>query len=63
MNISVNGCKVELTDMGSILSYKKNVIRNIKILKLELKEEKEKLKKVEEFLKSKDNVANNKHDE
>ena len=63
MNISVNGCKVELTDMDSILSYKKKVIRNIKILKLELKEEKEKLKKVEEFLKSKDNVANNKHDE
>jgi hypothetical protein len=63
MNISVNGCKVELTDMGSILSYKKKVIRNIKILTLELKEEKEKLKKVEEFLKSKDNVANNKHDE
>ena len=63
MNISVNGCKVKLTDMGSILSYKKNVIRNIKILKLELKEEKEKLKKVEEFLKSKDNAANNKYDE
>jgi hypothetical protein len=62
MNISVNGCKVELTDMGSILSYKKNVIRNIKILKLELNEENEKLKKVEEFLKSKDNTANNKHD-
>jgi hypothetical protein len=56
MNISVNGCKVELTDMGSILSYKKNVVRNIKILKLELIEEEKKLKSVEEFLNNLDNI-------
>ena len=51
MEITVNGCKVEMTSLPDIISYKKRLYQSIVNLKEELKEKEDSLKKVETYLK------------
>ena len=51
MEITVNGCKVEMTSLPDIISYKKRLYQSIVNLREELKEKEADLKKVETYLK------------
>ena len=51
MEITVNGCKVEMTSLPDIISYKKRLYQSIVNLKEELKEKEDSLKKVETYSK------------
>ena len=50
MEITVNGCKVEMTGLNDIISYKKRLYQDIVNLKEELKEKEAELKKFETYL-------------
>tara|TARA_Y100000817_G_C16450298_1_gene364723 strand:+ start:191 stop:451 length:261 start_codon:yes stop_codon:yes gene_type:complete len=50
MEITVNGCKVEMTGLNDIISYKKRLYQDIVNLKEELKEKEEELKRFETYL-------------
>ena len=51
MEITVNGCKVEMTGLNDIISYKKRLYQEVVNLREELKEKEADLKKVETYLK------------
>ena len=51
MEITVNGCRVQMTSLPDIISYKKRLYQNIVNLKEELKEKEEELKRFETYLK------------
>ena len=51
MEITVNGCKVEMTSLPDIISYKKRLYQSIVNLREELKEKEADLKKAETYLK------------
>ena len=51
MEINLNGCKVEMTSLPDIISYKKRLYQSIVNLKEEIKEKEDSLKKVETYLK------------
>jgi len=51
MEITVNGCRVQMTSLPDIISYKKRLYQSIVNIKEELKEKEESLKKAETYLK------------
>ena len=51
MEITVNGCKVQMTSLSDIISYKKRLYQSIVNIKEELKEKEEELKRFETYLK------------
>ena len=50
METTVNGCKVEISGLPDIISYKKRLYQEIVNLKEELKEKEAELKKFETYL-------------
>ena len=50
MEITVNGCKVQMTSLPDIISYKKRLYQDIVNLKEELKEKEAELKKFKTYL-------------
>ena len=56
MEVMINGCKVGISGLPDIISYKKRLYQEIVNLKEELKEKQEALDKVEKYL-----YANCKH--
>lgn len=50
MDIIVNGCTVTLSDLDSIISYKKNLSQSVFNLEKELKEKREELNRVKLYL-------------
>ena len=44
MEITVNGCRVQMTSLSDIISYKKRLYQNIVNIKEELKEKEDELK-------------------
>ena len=51
MEITVNGCRVQMTSLSDIISYKKRLYQSIVNIKEELKEKEEELKRFETYLK------------
>ena len=51
MEVMINGCRVQITNLSDIVAYKKRLYQEVVNLREELKEKEADLKKVETYLK------------
>lgn len=51
MEVMINGCRVQITNLPDIIAYKKRLYQEVVNLREELKEKEADLKKVETYLK------------
>ena len=51
MEVMINGCRVQITNLPDIISYKKRLYQEVVNLREELKEKEADLKKVKTYLK------------